>query len=234
MPNVFISHSHADIGFVGKLTKELLARGLNLPVSEQRPGPGEHWVKAIADDIREADNVLVVLSESTGSSEWVRAEIAMALSQGKKRIVPIFASRNPDVPFMLRTLQGIDLSDPEHYSRAVDQLADSLTEEDSPSQEDDDGEIDVRLFKAELERLLLEHERVSLERDVQLKTRLIAITCVCIATIAAAASVSFVLVGKLDDYGFPLGGVIGAVAGVAIVVVGRLISKSLRSVRMSK
>lgn len=234
VPNVFISHSHADIGFVGQLTRDLLAQGSNLSINMPHPEPGEYWVKVIADDIRKADSILVVLSENTTRSEWVRVEIAMALSQERKRIVPIYASKNPDVPFMLRSLQGIDLSDPEHYSSTINQLRDLLAKENPLPQTDIENEIHTRLFKVELETLVLEHERVTLARNAHLKTHLIAITCACIATITATAGVSFVFVDKVDGYALPIGGIIGAIAGIAIVTVGGFISKSLRNLSMSK
>ena len=87
MPNVFISYAHEDDEFATKLALDLHERGLTVWQPDQHLRVGEHWAKAIEEAIHDADNILIVLSRNSSNSEWVRAEVALALSQEEKRVV---------------------------------------------------------------------------------------------------------------------------------------------------
>ena len=94
--------------------------------------PGEYWAEVIEEEIRRAENILIVLSENSVNSDWMRAEAAVAIAQGEKRIVPVYSINNVEVPFMLRAFRGVDLSDPESYRNSLDELATLLLEKESP------------------------------------------------------------------------------------------------------
>ena len=119
MPQVFISHTNAEGEFAKQLARDLQSHGLTVWSADQHIGPGDHWLEVIQDAIRDSQNILVILSRNSARSSWVEAEAAIALCHGGKRIVPVYSTKDVDVPFMLRSIQGIDLSDPETWDTAL-------------------------------------------------------------------------------------------------------------------
>ena len=84
--HTFISHASADDAFVKRL-REVLERA-KLPVwadSRVLTG-GDKLSKKIDDGIKQARQVLVVLSPSTVNSGWVRTEVQLALKVRKRRV----------------------------------------------------------------------------------------------------------------------------------------------------
>ena len=72
MSSIFISHSHRDRAFAISLADKLRAAGLRVWVDEAELQVGDSLLSKIADGIRDADYLAVVLSQSSVSSEWVR------------------------------------------------------------------------------------------------------------------------------------------------------------------
>ena len=215
VPEVFISHTRADSAFVNKLARELDNRGLKVWSVDQHLKPGDHWAKVIEEGIHDAENILVVLSENSANSGWVQAETAMALTQDGKRIVPIFSTRNADVPFLLRAFRGVDLSEPETYPNAMDKLANLLLKERPPRESNFHADNRARLLKVRLEALALQQEKISFDDAAELKTRALAtsLASVC-ASMAVTAAIIAAASLTMDVLDAPLAGVTGTVAGI--------------------
>ena len=225
-PAVFISHTRADSAFATKLAQELDNRGLGVWSADEHLKPGDQWAKIIEEGIHEAENVLVVLSENSADSDWIRAETAMALAEDKKRIVPIFSTKKADVPFILRAFRGVDLSNPEAYSKSMDDLANLLLQEKPPTEFNYEEENRARILKVRLEAMALQQEKISLDDVARLKSRALAISlasvCAAIAvtgTIIAATPI--IAVHVLEDFRTPLAATIGTIAGI---LAGSLVS----------
>ncbi len=75
---IFISHASADDAFVKQLRHKLELHGLDVWVDSRNLRGGDILDEAIAQAIREARQVLVVLSPNTVNSPWVRKEIHLA------------------------------------------------------------------------------------------------------------------------------------------------------------
>ena len=229
VPEVFISHTRADSAFVNKLAQDLDNRGLKVWSVDQHLKPGDHWAKVIEEGIHDAENILVVLSENSANSGWVQAETAMALTQDGKRIVPIFSTRNADVPFLLRAFRGVDLSEPETYPNAMDKLANLLLKERPPRESNFHADNRARLLKVRLEALALQQEKISFDDAAELKARALAISLasVCAAVAVTGAIIAAVPVLAVDVLEAPLAAGIGTVAGIlAGSAVSFLISRS--------
>ena len=196
MNNVFISHTHDDATFVGKLIDDLKKRNIRVWSAQQHVRPGSPWASVIDRGIRSSDNILVVLSDKSASSEWLRAETALALTQSEKRVVPIYATKKADVPFILRSIQGVDLSDPEEYEMSVNRLAEILSSTKIRKESIIDDDYDTRIFKARLEKLVLEQEALSLTRTAQRRSRVVA---TCFAFIALTVVVLLLSITVLSD-----------------------------------
>lgn len=95
--NIFISHRHEDDALVDRLKNLLTARGCEVrdssiysatPNSAQAEG---YIKKLLADCIRWAGKVIVIVSSETKNHEWVDWEIEYANSYPDKRIIGVWA-----------------------------------------------------------------------------------------------------------------------------------------------
>ena len=89
---VFISHNHRDRVLVERdFTAPLAKRGIDTWYSNADIVPGENYVRAIEAGLLRSDWVVVIVSRSSVSSDWVRAEIRTALKDPRLagRILPV-------------------------------------------------------------------------------------------------------------------------------------------------
>jgi hypothetical protein len=97
---IFISHSHRDQAAVDRIAERLEAEGHEVWVDRLELKPGDNFQRKIHDGLRQADVLLVVLSENSFRSEWVQHEFTTIvlqdeISERKRRVIPI---RIDDVP----------------------------------------------------------------------------------------------------------------------------------------
>lgn len=89
----FISYSHADELFVKVLYSRLKSEGLQLWYAAEHMRPGLKIHEEIEGNIRIYDKLLLVLSRSSMSSDWVAAEIRTAINEekltGKRKLFPV-------------------------------------------------------------------------------------------------------------------------------------------------
>ena len=86
--DIFISHSNVDNAFAGKLRDLLLMSGLTIWYDENSLLANSHLNYDIPLNIKKCGTLVVVLSKSSCSSEWVANEYSMAKDEGLK-IIPI-------------------------------------------------------------------------------------------------------------------------------------------------
>lgn len=89
---VFISHNQRDRVFVEQqLTEPLRRRGIDTWYSNADITPGEKYVQAIEAGLLKSDWVIVVVSQYSVASDWVRAEVRSALRDPRLcgRVVPL-------------------------------------------------------------------------------------------------------------------------------------------------
>jgi len=85
---VFISHSVHDIAAIRQLAQELDNNGIEPIIAEDVPEPGVELTEKVQEKIREATVFLVVFTEQSIRSKWVRKELEYA-EQLKKPIIPL-------------------------------------------------------------------------------------------------------------------------------------------------
>jgi TIR domain len=85
--HVFISYSHKDAAYVGRLRLHLTERSIQVWTDEGIPY-GAQWARTIEDQLRACAVVLPVMSPNSRAAEWVGNEILLALSL-KKPILPL-------------------------------------------------------------------------------------------------------------------------------------------------
>lgn len=108
--NIFISHRHEDDALVSDLKKMLARVGAEIrdssitsdtPNNAKRP----NYIKQIlADQIRWAGKIIVIISPDTKNHEWVDWEIEYAQKYPDKRIIGVWApgTAHDDMPEPLK------------------------------------------------------------------------------------------------------------------------------------
>ena len=114
MSSIFLSHNHKDKPFVRKLSERLQAHGIRIWVDEAEMRIGDSLISKIETAIREFKYLGVVLSPNSVSSEWVRREINIALTEelhGRKvKVLPLL-HRKCDIPGFLVDKLYADFTD---------------------------------------------------------------------------------------------------------------------------
>jgi hypothetical protein len=105
---VFISYSHSDTAFAGKLTKSLEQAGYEVWLDRTDIQTGTRWDDEIIKGLNSSEIFLVLLSNKATASQNVKDEIGYALDHGKQ-ILPILLEPC-DVPFRLSRVQYVDFS----------------------------------------------------------------------------------------------------------------------------
>lgn len=76
---IFISYSHRDKQFVDVLAKQLVRHHVNVWVDRWELSIGDSIIEKIQDAIDESSALLVVLSQSSVTSEWCKKELTSGL-----------------------------------------------------------------------------------------------------------------------------------------------------------
>lgn len=229
MPNVFISHAHGDAEFAAQVGEGLSSRGIAVWLDEDHVEPGAEWATAVEKAIRESRNVLFVLSQKTSQSSWLRTEAAIALAQGGKRVIPIYSSKDAEIPFMLRPFKGLDLSEPAAFESGMARLAD-LVREDAPETGDRGEASDqARARMAMAKRSLLEVEVARYEADDVERNRAVARGLSIFGGLVAMSTVVVVIASATAQQALlPLVALGGGVAGFAL---GRMLGRFRRTAK---
>jgi signal recognition particle subunit SEC65 len=172
---VFISHSAVDEPLVQRLKKALSDRGLEVWTAEQIQ-PGQSWTAHVKSVIEKADAVIPVLSAASEKSQWMAAELSLAIAEqlsGRRLIIiPVLADRKAEAPFFIRDLKWVDLSSEDRFRANIEVLARALQSdtEGTPSQPQI---LASRRELIEAQERLLKDERKSLEEHQIYLTRLV-------------------------------------------------------------
>jgi hypothetical protein len=116
--NVFISHSHKDEALARSVRTSLLEAGLEVWDAELEIMPGDNWAEKIAQALKEAEAMVVLLTPEALLSNAVRREIDYALSGNafSGRLIPVLVGADEEllaaqIPWILRHLKVIRLPD---------------------------------------------------------------------------------------------------------------------------
>jgi hypothetical protein len=101
---IFVSHSSKDKPFVRKLVKALKKYLLDSWIDEHEIKVGDSLVGKISKALKEADYLVIVLSQVSVSSRWVEQELNAALTNqisGKGVVLPVLLE-DCEMPMLLR------------------------------------------------------------------------------------------------------------------------------------
>jgi hypothetical protein len=112
---VFISHSTKDRWIAGRVAEDLQALGIETFLDAKNLKTGDTIDDAIQDELRDCDEILMLLSPTALQSTWVMLEIGGAKAL-KKRLIPIMLHIGAnDVPAPLSKDLARDLNDIDSY-----------------------------------------------------------------------------------------------------------------------
>ena len=120
---VFVSYSRDDDAAVLKLVQDLRSGGVNVWLDQTDIPSGRRWDEAIEQALATCDQMIVVLSEASVSSQNVMDEVSYAIDEGK-RVIPVII-RACKIPLRLRRMQYVDLTS--EYDARVEKLVATLT-----------------------------------------------------------------------------------------------------------
>jgi len=122
---IFLSHSSRDKPFARKLAGDLKAAGLTVWVDEAEIQIGDSLISKIQSGIDDMEFLVVVLSPDSVSSEWVKREVAIALTEeiGNRRVkvLPVLY-RDCILPGFLRDKKYADFRQPQNYQATLQEL----------------------------------------------------------------------------------------------------------------
>ncbi len=122
---VFISSSSQDSTLAQDLARRLKQTGADVILPEISFAPGEHFVATIDQRLRNSDEVIVLLSDSSVDSPTVMSEMGAAFAL-HKRVTPVLVGMNErELPSMLKNMRHVRYSDLEDYFAANDKTTEA-------------------------------------------------------------------------------------------------------------
>ncbi len=107
MAQIFVSYSRQDADAVTRLTSELHRAGHTTWFDKRTIPAGEDWKRSIERGLEDCDVVLLALSRSAATSEWVARELDSASARFKPILPAMLESvPTPNLPPVLRVLNA--------------------------------------------------------------------------------------------------------------------------------
>lgn len=164
---VFISHSSVDKEFVRTVKKDLNANGILTWFDEDQLELGDSLIEKLESGLSESSHFIIVLSQASTNSDWVRYELKKALENKAlnlvNKIIPI-KYNDCEVPNELSTLLYGDLSletrvvkgdyvefYSSEYVRIVDKVCKSIKRSEKVLTKKEIDEIKIAIDKTEKE-----------------------------------------------------------------------------------
>ena len=109
----FLSYAHEDKDFAERIANELLKARIDAQIDQWEIKAGDPLIQKIfVEGIPKCDFFLILLSDASVRSDWVREELDLAMIkkiEGETRIIPLIKEKC-EIPHPLRTLLWVDLS----------------------------------------------------------------------------------------------------------------------------
>jgi len=117
-PNVFMSYSRREVSFVNYLVDDLEDDGFNVWLDYHSLIPGTPWAEQIDQGLQKADVILLVVSKSAITSQYVEMEWRRVLNEDKRVILAIFEA--VDLPSELKAFEWVDFRG--SYKKGLEEL----------------------------------------------------------------------------------------------------------------
>jgi hypothetical protein len=123
---VYLSYAGPDRELARKLVDGLRQSGHEIWFDELELTPGTGWGKEIDKALNASRAMIVLISPASMESKEVRREIESAfLSRNfAHRVLPVYVKTTQDVPWFLRTLEGVRVG--ANPAKMIQQVKDAL------------------------------------------------------------------------------------------------------------
>jgi hypothetical protein len=121
-PNIFISYSRREVGFVDDLTQSLETNGFKVWLDYRSLVPGTPWAVQIDQGLAETEVIVLVVSKASLASKYVEMEWRRVLTEKKRVILAIFEA--VDLPKELEPFEWVDFRG--NYKKALAELFSQL------------------------------------------------------------------------------------------------------------
>ncbi|PAC26940.1 toll/interleukin-1 receptor domain-containing protein [Flectobacillus sp. BAB-3569] len=130
MANIYISYQHTDAEIVKQISGELVNRGHSILLDDSILKVGQDWRKVLLDSLKNADGVLVLITEHSLKSNYVVSEVGtarayVAESANKKFIIPVIYGEIP-IPNFIDDLYCIRLYK-DTFEETIDKIDASIS-----------------------------------------------------------------------------------------------------------
>lgn len=137
-PKAFICHASADKErFVFGFTKKLRRKGIDAWLDTWELSPGDSLVDKIFEDgIAQTDVMIVILSNNSVKSKWVREELGVGFLkkiEGKIRLIPITIDRCK-VPECLSNVYRVEIDNLNNYDEELKSIVEAIYDRPPVSQ----------------------------------------------------------------------------------------------------
>ena len=116
-PRVFLSYARTDSEFVSRLARDLATAHITAWMDARDIVPGNRWDLSVETALREATDVVLILSPGACASQNVMDEVSFALANNT-RVIPLLYS-DCEIPFRWERIQRIDMSSDYAYGFAT-------------------------------------------------------------------------------------------------------------------
>ena len=127
-PNIFMSYSRREVGFIDDLTNRLEKEGFKVWLDYRTLVPGTPWKGQIDAGLNDSEAVLLVVSKASMASKYVELEWRHFLDKKKRLILLIFEA--VDLPKELEAYEWVDFRG--SYEKGLREL---LSQLEKPIQE---------------------------------------------------------------------------------------------------
>ncbi len=133
-PNIFMSYSRREVGFIDDLTHRLEKEGFKVWLDYRNLVPGTPWAGQINKGLDESQVILLVVSKESIASKYVELEWRRVIKENKRIILVIFEA--VDLPKELEKYEWVDFRG--SYETGLKELISQLqapVKEDHPAPE---------------------------------------------------------------------------------------------------
>ncbi|MFL7871347.1 MAG: TIR domain-containing protein, partial [Anaerolineales bacterium] len=128
-PNIFLSYSRREVGFVDQLTNRLEQEGFQVWLDYRSLVPGSPWKTQIEKGLDESEVILLVVSKESMASTYVELEWRRVIKEDKRVVLAIFEA--VDLPEVLEKYEWVDFRG--NFEAGIKELVEQL---ESPVQEE--------------------------------------------------------------------------------------------------
>lgn len=123
---IFISYSHSDSEFAGKLDAELRKNSIDVWIDRKEILVGDSLIEKIREGIDSSQYVCAVLSKNSILSSWVKNELDVAMNQQienkEVKVLPLVIENDIELPLFLKGKLYIDFSRTKDFNDGVNQI----------------------------------------------------------------------------------------------------------------